>query len=650
MGLVAVLAVTTGGLAAYALVLASRLRRDVRRLDHETHFLSEKLDYLRRELDKLDPDRQLPRSEFGPDTPSFAPPGSAESPLPAERFAPVNEPPLRLPSPRGSEAVAVDMGRKTEIIPGLQPLAAMLKEEAHDAAEPTVLPGSEEPDHHRGAAPQRDNVPAMLTALVCRIKAALGITGAGGQPAEPDDAVTARWMLCAGLAMLVAALVGFLVYLLPSMESEYVTIMGCVAGMAALSASVAMADRGAVLRSRLAVVLGLALTAVAMYHGAWISGVVPVSLAVAILAVMALACLVGGERQGSVLVAGAGLAVALATPMVMLVNEVSPTCSLWLCVALAISGHLVLLRRPWPLLRAFAVLYTYGFIGWAVLTQGARGIAATCIAALAHHGLVCLGEATLPRWIRTSSFWLALLAVFFSVALEISGMFAAFASLQMLVTSFLLLLAVLALVDRVAERADDPAGTFALVLCLAGMFLKVLFVDLPVSQPGGNLVYQAPYSTSEAAARLLNMGMVVVALGLAAWRLAGRVMPSLWKSAATAAFLVAFLGTTFDINTYLHLKRPGFQGAGLSLAWGAFGVMLTWAGGRVGGPLLRQLGWLLLGVIIIKLLLIDMRGMEPLSQVVAMSGVGLLVFAGALPYLRTRTGVSPGSDQGGGRS
>lgn len=671
-----VLVAALGAAVAYAISALVRMKKAVRRVDLETHLLSEKMDYLRRELEKLDPERYAPKTDWtaapGPlsaaGTSPWAPGGANTAALvidPAllrdappfldERPESANEPPVRVPTFRPVETPAVDAPvpsppRRSEILPDLKPLVELLPENMlePDEEEPSVLPGSTDPNPVHATAGgssslRMPHIPAWLAEPFIEIRTSLvpvwnwlRVTS-GSEAGGNYDAVALVWCIRGAIVVLGGALAGLMLYLVPSMEPEYVTVLGCATGIVCLLLAVSLVERGFGSLGRLLAIGGLFVTARSMCHAAWVSGVVPTGWAIAIVSIGAVAATMAGERNNSLMLAGAGIATAFVVPELMILHGVSIRFAAGLCVLLAAVVHAVASLRPWPLVRILCFVYGYSFLAYCVFHVPALGgislgVSLVCLFAT-QHVLVLLGPSPLPRAIGVGSFWLGVLAMFLCLIVELGGMFQFFEHLQTLVMMFVLMLGGIALLERYGnpDRRDGPTG-IALAACLVAMSAK-LVLDLMPWHPGRGLVFNSPYSLYDAAVRCLDLIMVVAAFWMSGRRLTESA-PRASVALGGFAFALMFVYATFEMNTYLHVNQPGFQGAGLSLLWGLVGVLLTMAGVSGKRPILSQLGGLFLIVMVVKLLAMDMGHMVMLHRVVALSGVGVLLLAGAVPYFR----------------
>ncbi|MCI0749182.1 MAG: DUF2339 domain-containing protein [Nevskiales bacterium] len=113
----------------------------------------------------------------------------------------------------------------------------------------------------------------------------------------------------------------------------------------------------------------------------------------------------------------------------------------------------------------------------------------------------------------------------------------------------------------------------------------------------------------------------------------------LWLSAALVRTLHHLAGTPWD----WHGVRHSFLvQASLSIFWGLLGLSLITLSARRAQRLLWLVGAGLMGVVVIKLFLIDLEGSGTLARIVSFLGVGgLLLFAGYLSPLPPSSGRSP---------
>ena len=146
--------------------------------------------------------------------------------------------------------------------------------------------------------------------------------------------------------------------------------------------------------------------------------------------------------------------------------------------------------------------------------------------------------------------------------------------------------------------------------------------------------------------RLLDVG-VVLAFFVYAFRLLGRNRqprrPDLFFGYGSLALFLFYM--TFELNTFLGHFVPGLRAGGISVFWGVFALSLITGGIMKGGRSLRFAGLALFLVATAKVILVDLRSLDPLYRIVAFILLGAVLLAGAFVYIRFESRLSAGREK-----
>ena len=94
----------------------------------------------------------------------------------------------------------------------------------------------------------------------------------------------------------------------------------------------------------------------------------------------------------------------------------------------------------------------------------------------------------------------------------------------------------------------------------------------------------------------------------------------------------------------LHRFIPGLRAGGLTLLWALYALGLLLAGLRASVRGLRYAGLALFAVVVGKIFLVDLAGLESVYRILAFIVLGILLFLAALLYLRNRARFQQGPE------
>mgnify|MGYP003601612721 CR=1 FL=1 len=196
-------------------------------------------------------------------------------------------------------------------------------------------------------------------------------------------------------------------------------------------------------------------------------------------------------------------------------------------------------------------------------------------------------------------------------------------------------------------RRTGSAALRTLLSVLAALFAaKLLFLDASTWSPDlDSLRYLQEWNPVLSGIRAFDFALCIGLLGLFFARLRGdQDSRSLAVSSGVGALVLLFLFLTFELHTVLHRFVPGMRAGGLTLLWAlyALGLLLAGLRGTVRG--LRYAGLALFAVVVGKVFLVDLAGLESVYRILAFIALGILLFLAALLYLRNRARFQQGPE------
>lgn len=188
-------------------------------------------------------------------------------------------------------------------------------------------------------------------------------------------------------------------------------------------------------------------------------------------------------------------------------------------------------------------------------------------------------------------------------------------------------------------RRNGSQAILALLGILAGVFAaKLLILDAAQWRPDlDGLLYSYGWDPMLAGIRALDFGLCIGLFALLFARLrSAKDSRPLAIAAGIGALVLLFAFLTFELNTALHRFLPGMRAGGLTLLWAVYALALLLGGLRRGIRGLRYAGLALFLVVVGKIFLVDLDGLESIYRIVAFLILGIVLFLAALLYLRNR--------------
>lgn len=188
-------------------------------------------------------------------------------------------------------------------------------------------------------------------------------------------------------------------------------------------------------------------------------------------------------------------------------------------------------------------------------------------------------------------------------------------------------------------RRSGSAVLRVLLSLLAALFAaKLLFIDASAWRPDlEGLCYAYNWNPVFSGIRTFDFGLCIALLALLFARLRGENdSRPLAIASGVGALVLLFLFLTFELNTVLHRFLPGMRAGGLTLLWALYALALLLAGLHRGVRGLRYAGLALFAIVVGKVFLVDLAGLESIYRIVAFIVLGIVLFLAALLYLRNR--------------
>lgn len=193
-------------------------------------------------------------------------------------------------------------------------------------------------------------------------------------------------------------------------------------------------------------------------------------------------------------------------------------------------------------------------------------------------------------------------------------------------------------------RRTGSAVLRVLLGLLAGLFVvKLLVFDAAEWRASlEHLFYIRPWEPLLAGIRAMDFALCIGLLALFFARLRGdRAARPVAVGSGVAALVLFFLFLTFELHTVLCRFLPGMRAGGLTLLWALYALGLLLAGLRFTVRGLRYAGLALFAVVVGKVFLVDLAGLESIYRIVAFIVLGIVLFLAALLYLRNRARFQP---------
>ncbi len=192
-------------------------------------------------------------------------------------------------------------------------------------------------------------------------------------------------------------------------------------------------------------------------------------------------------------------------------------------------------------------------------------------------------------------------------------------------------------------------GTLATVffwILTAAIVVKVFLIDFTYWKPGFDFDFARNELVSGLMMRMLNYGAVIAFL-LVVWQVLSRRegRASLAGVFGYAGLVGVFVYSSLEVWTALDRFLEDFQMGGISIFWSLFAIGLLVTGITRGRSILRGLGLLLLGGVVVKVFFVDLNGLDQLYRIIAFIVLGVIVLFGSFFYLKHFKSFETESDE-----
>lgn len=200
------------------------------------------------------------------------------------------------------------------------------------------------------------------------------------------------------------------------------------------------------------------------------------------------------------------------------------------------------------------------------------------------------------------------------------------------------------------RRSGAPALRILLAALAALFAAKLLLIDASSWRPDlDHLHYSRAWDPVLSGIRTFDFALCIGLLSLLFLRLRPQQdSRSVAVASGIGALALLFFFLTFELNTALHHFLPGMRAGGLTLLWALYALGLLLAGLRWTVRGLRFAGLALFAVVVGKVFLIDLAGLESIYRILAFLLLGILLFLAALLYLRNRARFQQASNENQG--
>lgn len=237
-------------------------------------------------------------------------------------------------------------------------------------------------------------------------------------------------------------------------------------------------------------------------------------------------------------------------------------------------------------------------------------------------------------------FWVAFIFLFSYLQFEshsFCGVY--YPPLRSTIVSFVWIAAMCYLIFR---RLELGAGIWkVLVVLMSAYLLKLWFFDLPFWEfSATRCVYLGDYSYESGLMRFLDFIPSVLFFAYAAFIFRQTLKDdrskkiSLDQVFALSSIIMLFLYATFELNSFLAWKAPGFKAGGISILWSLFAISFILTGILKRMKVFRYSGLALFLVVIAKVFFSDLSELDQLYRIIAFFALGLIILAAAFLYVK----------------
>jgi hypothetical protein len=251
-----------------------------------------------------------------------------------------------------------------------------------------------------------------------------------------------------------------------------------------------------------------------------------------------------------------------------------------------------------------------------------------------------IGTTDIPGVI-TTLFWIIFASVFVYLQFEIYHICEhAVSNLEMPLIAFVWIAAFYYLIKK-SCYFEKPLFLYVLFGLASIFLLKLISVDLLFWDFSyvKFVFVQDPYSFVDASFRLLNF--IPVILAFAYFSMITKNMNNYevekfvsYKKLMTCSLAILFFYSTFEVNSLLLYKLPGFKSGGISILWCTFAIVFLIYGILKNSKVFRTVSLILFTITIAKVFIFDLRELSQIYKITAFIILGLIILVAAFAYVK----------------
>jgi hypothetical protein len=230
-------------------------------------------------------------------------------------------------------------------------------------------------------------------------------------------------------------------------------------------------------------------------------------------------------------------------------------------------------------------------------------------------------------------FWISFFMLFMFLQFEFYNLFSFLPTFKMVSLTFLWCLFALFLLFY--KKGEGYLSFVAMIFSWISI-VKLLSYDIyswGITSVG---IYGGDYSIIYTVSRFIDFALVT-ALCFIVWRVLSN-KPSkgeVHKVFGLLSVVFPLLFLSLELNTFLSIYFPVFQKGGVSILWAIYAIGMLVAGIRFNKSAIRFFALLLFSVIIAKVFLWDLAGMEIIVRVLAFLILGIILIIGSYSYIKS---------------
>jgi len=244
------------------------------------------------------------------------------------------------------------------------------------------------------------------------------------------------------------------------------------------------------------------------------------------------------------------------------------------------------------------------------------------------------GRALPPKTGSQVFFWATVAFVFLFLQLEFNAMFGMWDAFRLPMLTVVWVAMAAYFLYMVCTRESQSTVMLVAVAAFAfGGILKILTFDLAGWDVCESWIYNREYCGTDALARLLDFGSILLLLGLVWTWLPSRYPKPTRALFGYAGLAVLMLYTTLELRSLLHWRLPAFRDGGVTALWALYAIAFTSSGIWRNIRGLRYLGLGLFIIVAVKVFLYDLSDMPMIFRVIAFLVVGIALLLGSFAYV-----------------